>query len=41
MSRAVVRSLDAPLRLDTTQDREDCEQEVVDQVPLASIGAGA
>jgi hypothetical protein len=40
MGLAVVRSLDAPRRLDTTQDREDFEQELVDQFLLAAVGAG-
>lgn len=38
---AVVRSLDGPRRLETTQDREDYEQELVDQFLLAAVGAGA
>jgi hypothetical protein len=41
MGLAVVRSLDAPRRLDTTQAREDYEQELVDQFLLAAVGAGA
>ena len=41
MGLAVVRSLDAPRRLDTTQEREDFEQELVDQFLLAAVGAGA
>jgi site-specific recombinase XerD len=41
MGLAVVRSLDAPRRLDTTQEREDYEQELVDQFLLAAVGAGA
>jgi len=37
---AVVRSLDAPRRLTTGQEREDFEQELVDQYLLAAVGAG-
>jgi site-specific recombinase XerD len=37
---AVVRSLDAPRRLTTTQEHEDFEQELVDQYLLAAVGAG-
>jgi hypothetical protein len=37
---AVVRSLDAPRSLESTQEREDFEQEVVDQFLLAAVGAG-
>jgi site-specific recombinase XerD len=37
---AVVRSLDAPQRLNTPQELEDFEQELVDQYLLASVGAG-
>jgi site-specific recombinase XerD len=37
---AVVRSLDAPRRLTTDQEREDFEQELVDQYLLAAVGAG-
>lgn len=40
MALAVVRSLDAPRRLDTAQDMEDFEQELVDQYLLAGVGAG-
>jgi hypothetical protein len=38
---AVVRSLDAPRRVETTQEREDFEQELVDQYLLAAVGSGA
>jgi len=41
MSLAVVRTLGSPRRLDTEQDREDFEQELVDQYLLAAIGAGS
>ena len=41
MGLAVVRSLDAPRRLETTQDREDYEQELVDQFLLARAGTTA
>jgi site-specific recombinase XerD len=41
MALAVVRSLDAPRRLETAQQREDFEQELVDQYLLAAVGAGA
>lgn len=41
MALAVVRSLDAPRKLSTTQELEDFEQELVDQYLLASVGAGA
>lgn len=41
MGLAVVRSLGAPRRLDTVQEREDFEQELVDQFLLAAVGAGA
>jgi site-specific recombinase XerD len=37
---AVVRSIDAPRRVDTPQDEEDFEQELVDQFLLAAVGAG-
>ncbi len=37
---AVVRSLDAPRRLTTGQEREDFEQELLDQYLLAAVGAG-
>jgi hypothetical protein len=37
---AVVRSIDAPRRLATAQDRDDYEQELVDQYLLASMDAG-
>lgn len=37
---AVVRSLGAPRRVETTQEREDFEQELVDQYLLAAVGAG-
>ncbi|HEV2374072.1 MAG TPA: tyrosine-type recombinase/integrase [Streptosporangiaceae bacterium] len=37
---AVVRSLGAPQRVETTQEREDFEQELVDQYLLAAVGAG-
>jgi site-specific recombinase XerD len=37
---AVVRSLDAPRRLTTSQEYEDFEQELVDQYLLAAVGAG-
>ncbi|MGH2500787.1 MAG: tyrosine-type recombinase/integrase [Candidatus Limnocylindria bacterium] len=40
MSLAVVRSLNAPRRLRTTQELEDFEQELVDQYALAAVGAG-
>lgn len=41
VSLATVRTMGAPLRLRTTQDAEDFEQELVDQFALAAIGAGA
>ena len=41
MDLAVVRSLGAPRRLDSAQEREDFEQELVDQFLLAAVGAGA
>lgn len=41
MGLAVVRSLDAPRRLVTTQEFEDFEQELVDQYLLAAVGAGS
>ena len=37
---AVVRSLGAPRRVETTQEREDFEQELVDQYLLAAVGGG-
>ena len=37
---AVVRSLGAPRRVETTQEREDFEQELLDQYLLAAVGAG-
>ena len=37
---AVVRSLGAPRRVETAQEREDFEQELVDQYLLAAVGAG-
>lgn len=40
MALAVVRSLGAPRRLNTTQELEDFEQELVDQYLLAAVGAG-
>jgi site-specific recombinase XerD len=40
MGLAVVRSLGAPQRLQTTQDAEDFEQELVDQYLLAALGSG-
>ena len=40
MALAVVRSLSAPRRLDSAQDVEDFEQELVDQFLLAGVGAG-
>lgn len=36
----MVRSLGAPRRLQTTQDAEDFEQELVDQYLLAALGSG-
>ncbi len=36
----MVRSLGAPRRLQTTQDAEDYEQELVDQYLLAALGSG-
>lgn len=41
MALAVVRSLDAPRRLETVAELEDFEQELVDQYLLASVAAGA
>src|SRR5213080_2467308 len=41
MALAVVRSLNAPRRLRSTQEVEDFEQELVDQYLLAGLGAGA
>lgn len=38
---AVVRSLESPRRLRSTQEFEDFEQELVDQYLLAGLGAGA
>jgi site-specific recombinase XerD len=40
MALAVVRSIDAPRRLTTAQEREDYEQELIDQFLLAAMGAG-
>lgn len=40
MALAVVRSLGAPRRLDTLEEQQDFEQELVDQYLLASVGAG-
>jgi DNA-binding Xre family transcriptional regulator/integrase len=40
MGLAVVRSLGAPRRLQTTQQAEDFEQELVDQYLLAALGSG-
>ncbi len=40
MTVAVVRSLGSPRRLDTVQETQDFEQEIVDQYLLASLGAG-
>jgi site-specific recombinase XerD len=40
MGLAVVRSLGAPRRLQTTQQAEDYEQELVDQYLLAALGSG-
>jgi site-specific recombinase XerD len=40
MGLAVVRSLGAPRRLQTTQEAEDFEQELVDQYLLAALGSG-
>ncbi|MEU8782643.1 hypothetical protein [Streptomyces sp. NPDC048637] len=40
MSLAVVRSLGAPRQLQTPQEFEDFEQEIVDQYLLACLGAG-
>jgi len=40
MALAVVRSLDAPRRLQTAIEVEDFEQEIVDQFALAMVGAG-
>ncbi|MFE9785208.1 tyrosine-type recombinase/integrase [Nocardia salmonicida] len=40
MQLAVVRSLDAPRRLTTSQELEDFEQELVDQFLLAAVGSG-
>jgi site-specific recombinase XerD len=37
---AVVRSLDAPRSVESSQEREDFEQELVDQFLLAAVGAG-
>jgi hypothetical protein len=37
---AVVRSLDAPGSLQSVQECEDFEQELVDQFLLAAVGAG-
>jgi hypothetical protein len=38
---AVVRALGAPRRVETTQEREDFEQELLDQYLLAAVGAGS
>ena len=40
MGLAVVRSLGTPRRLQSTQDAEDFEQELVDQYLLAALGSG-
>jgi hypothetical protein len=40
MTLAVVRSIGAPRRLETAQEYEDFEQELVDQFLLAGLGAG-
>ncbi len=40
MALAVVRSLGVPSRLDTAQDTEGFEQELIDQYLLAGVGAG-
>lgn len=40
MTLAVVRSLDSPRRLGSTQEAEDFEQELVDQYLLAAVGSG-
>ncbi|WUN36231.1 hypothetical protein OHT20_00420 [Streptomyces caniferus] len=40
MTLAVVRSIGAPPRLETAQEYEDFEQELVDQFLLAGLGAG-
>ena len=40
MGLAVVRSLDAPRSLQSAQELEDFEQELVDQYALAAVGAG-
>lgn len=40
MTLAVVRSIGAPRRLETAQEYEDLEQELVDQFLLAGVGAG-
>lgn len=40
MSFAVVRSIGSPRRLRSVSEAEDYEQELVDQFPLAQIGAG-
>lgn len=40
MGLAVVRSIDAPRRLNTAAELEDFEQELVDQYALASSGSG-
>jgi hypothetical protein len=37
---AAVRSLDAPRSLQSVQEQEDFEQELVDQFLLAAVGAG-
>lgn len=40
MTLAVVRSIGAPQRLETAQEYEDFEQELIDQFLLAGLGAG-
>src|SRR6266545_4649016 len=40
MGLAVVRSLGAPARLESPQEWEDFEQELVDQYLLATVGSG-
>ncbi|MFD8810444.1 integrase [Streptomyces sp. NPDC059627] len=40
MTLAVVRSIGTPRRLETAQEYEDFEQELVDQFLLAGVGAG-
>lgn len=41
MALAVVRSLDAPRKLSTTEELEEFEQELIDHFLLASVGAGS